>query len=150
MKETPDKRGPAELEAWTKKTLNTAVHKFIKQGNIDSLLVEAKPTWALPFQILIGKIREQESAKEFYWFICGEIPTDYLSSSVASTPRETARHFAMKWQLAAARHQSKNESDLEATTQQAQQKDSAAQLVEWAEALYEVVEDDRLWLQQSS
>jgi len=150
MNENINKRGQEELDSWTKKHLDTAVRKFIKQGKIDSLLVEAKPAWVLPFQILIGKIRAQGASKEFNWFICGEVPTDYLESSVASTPRDAAKHFAMKWQLAAARHQQKIEQNPVALTQESKLEDAAALLVWQAEALYAVVEDDRVWQQQNT
>ena len=150
MNDKLDKSGRAELDSWIKKHLDSAVRKFIKQGKIDSLIVEAKPAWVLPFQILIGKIRAQGSSKEFDWFICGEVPTDYLESSVASAPRDAAKHFAMKWQLAAARHQQKIGQNPVAITQESQKKDPAAQLVSQAEALYTVVEDDRAWLQQDT
>ena len=147
MNDKLDKSGRAELDIWIKKHLDTAVRKFIKQGKIDSLIVEAKPAWVLPFQILIGKIRTQGSSKEFDWFICGEVPTDYLESSVATTPRDVAKHFTMKWQLAAARHQQKIGKNPVAITQGSQHEDPAAQLVRQAEALYAVVDDDRVWLQ---
>ena len=136
----------AELNTWIKKHLDASVRKFMKQGSVESIMVEAKPAWVLPFQILIGKIRTPGSSKEFDWFICGEVPTDYLESSVASAPRDAAKHFAMKWQLAAARHQ----QNPVAITQKSRQEDPAAELVKQAEALYELVEDDRLWLQQSN
>jgi hypothetical protein len=147
MNENIDKRGRAELDAWVKEHLDTVVHKLMKRGNIDSIVVEAKPAWVLPFQILIGKIRAQGSSNEFQWFICGEAPTDYLQSSVASTPRDAARHFAMKWQLAAARYEQKAEQNQDAVTHESPRNDPIAQLIEQAEALYLVVEDDRLWLQ---
>lgn len=145
-----DKPGRKELDAWIKKQLDTAVRKLMNQGAIDSLIVEAKPAWVLPFQILIGKIRAQDHSQDFEWFICGEVPTDYLEAAVASTPRETARHFVMKWQLAAARHQEKLAQDPTAATPESQQEDPGGQLADQAEALYSVVEDDRLWLQQNS
>ena len=135
-----------ELNAWIKKHRDAAVSKFTRKGAIDGLIVEAKSAWVLPFQILIGKIRAQGQAKNFEWFICGELPTDYLPSSVASTPRETAKHFAMKWQLAAARHKTSTQQDFSAATPDPQQVDSGDQLAGYAEALYEVIEDDRLWL----
>ena len=150
MNKNFDSPEQAELDIWIKKHLDASVKKFMKQGNIESIMVEAKPAWVLPFQILIGKIRIPDSSNDFVWFICGEVPTDYLDSSVASAPRETARHFAMKWQLAAARHQQKVEQNPVAITQKSLQEDPAAELVKQAEALYGVVEDDRLWLQQSS
>lgn len=150
MNDKLDKNWRVELDSWIKKHLDTAVQKFIKQWQVDSLMVEAKPAWVLPFQILIGKIRIPGTTKEFYWFICGEVPTDYLDSSVASTPRDTAKHFALKWQLAAARHQQKSEQNPIALTQESLQDDPSAQLVGQAEALYAVVADDRLWLQQDA
>jgi hypothetical protein len=146
MDKNPESPKNEELNAWIKKQRDAAVSKFTRKGSIDSLIVEAKPAWVLPFQILIGKIRAQGLAKDFDWFICGELPTDYLASSVTSTPRETAKHFAMKWQLAAARHKRSTEQDLSAATPDPQQEDSGDQLAGHAEALYEVVEDDRLWL----
>lgn len=148
MEDNLDKPGREELNAWMKKQLDAAVRKFMDQGAIDSLIVEAKPAWVLPFQILIGKIRPQGQSREFEWFICGEIPTDYLASSVAATPRETAKHFVMKWQLAAARHQEKTEQNPSETTTESQQEGLGRQLADHAEALYELVEDDRLWLQK--
>ena len=150
MNDKLDKNGRAELDSWIKKHLDAAVRKFMKRGKIDSLLVEAKPAWVLPFQILIGKIRAKGSSKEFDWFICGEVPTDYMESSVASTPRDAAKHCAMKWQLAAARHQQKIGQNPVAITQESQKEEPVAQLINQAEALYAVVEDDRAWLQQDT
>lgn len=150
MNKNADLPEQAELDTWIKKHLDASVKKYMKQGNIESVMVEAKPAWVLPFQILIGKIRTPGSSNEFFWFICGEVPTDYLESSVAFAPRDAAKHFAMKWQLAAARHQQKVEQNPATIAQSSQQEDPAAELVTQAEALYGLVEDDRLWLQQSS
>lgn len=147
MDKNLDKPGRAALDAWIKKQLDAAVRKSMKKGTIDSLVIEAKPAWVLPFQILIGKIRAQGQSNNFEWFICGELPTDYLESSVASTPRETARHFAMKWQLAAARHQQKTAQDMSTSNVKLRQEDPADQLVNHAEALYALTEDDRVWPQ---
>ena len=134
-----------ELSKWIKKQLDRAVRKLLDKGVIDSLIVEAKPAWVLPFQILIGKIRAQDQTKKFIWFICGQVPTDYLESSAASTPRETARHFAMQWQLTAARQLDKTGKDTSGDSSGSQTKKTGMQLVDHAEALYEVVEEERLW-----
>ena len=149
MDENHDKPRREELNAWNKKQLNAAVRKLMDQGAIDSLIVEAKPAWVLPFQILIGKVRAQGQSTDFKWFICGEIPTDHLPSSVATTPRDAARHFVMKWQLAAARFQQRTEQNPSVTTSESQREDPGKQLSDNAEALYGLVEDDRLWLQGS-
>ena len=146
-----ENRGQEELKVWIKTQLDVAVQKIIKHGNIDSLIVEAKPAWVLPFQILIGKIRAQGDGNEFQWFICGEAPTDYLESALAATPREAARHFAMKWQLGAARYQEQAGQD-EAADKEADTnwQEPVEQLVEKAEALHALVDDTRLWLQKNN
>lgn len=140
MDENIDQARQDELNAWIKKQLNTAVQKAMKQGSVEGLLVEAKPAWVLPFQVLIGKIRTQGQAAQFQWCICGEVPTDFLQAGIANSPREALRHFSMKWQLAAARHK---EVNLKNPTQE----DPEGQLATHAEDIYSLVEDDRLWLQ---
>ena len=51
MEENLDKPGREQLKAWTKKQLDLAVRKLTNPGAIDSMIVEAKPAWVLPFQI---------------------------------------------------------------------------------------------------
>jgi len=150
MNEYLENPGKEELKTWVKTQLDLATKEIIKHGNIDSLIVEAKPAWVLPFQILIGKIRAQGREDEFQWFICGEAPTDYLESEVATTPREAARHFAMKWQLGAARYQEQaDQEDASGQKQETDWQEPVEQLVEKAEALYALADDTRLWLQNS-
>ncbi len=147
MDENSERPGRAQLNAWTKKQLDAAVRNLMDMGAIDSLIVEAKPAWTLPFQILIGKIRAHGQTNDFVWFICGEVPTDYLESTVAPTAREAARYFAMKWQLQAARQQAQAVQAPQVAALEPGHKDLGGQLSEQAEALYELVEDTRLWLQ---
>lgn len=133
LTENLDNHQKAEMRAWVQLQLDAAVQELMNNGVVESLLVEAKPAWIFPLQILIGEIREQGDSRQFKWFICGEVPTDHLNSADASTPREAARHFAMKWQLDAARDQEGFDK----------------QLADKAEALYALVDDARLWPQQS-
>jgi hypothetical protein len=147
MEQNLDNPGKEELNSWIKTQLNIAVQKLMKNGNIDSLIVEAKPAWVLPFQILIGRIRAQGQSNEFDWFICGEVPMDYLESTVASSPREAARHFAMKWQLGAARYQELVDQASSDDAADTSRQDAIEQLVEKSEALYALADDTRLWMQ---
>jgi hypothetical protein len=146
MDENLESPGREQLDAWTKKQLDAAVRKLMDLDVIDSIIIEAKPAWVLPFQILIGKIRAHGQAKDFDWCICGELPTDFVGSAVASTPREAARHFAMKWQLEAARH--KALPGQESPGPVPQLSEIGSQLAETAEALYELADDEGLWLQK--
>ena len=148
MEESIDQTKQEELKAWIKKQLDDAVQKLMKQGDVEGLLVEAKPAWVLPFQILIGKIRPQGQTRGFQWCICGEVPTDFLQSSIAITPRDALRHFSMKWQLEAARHHDKVTQGLSGPESESVREVGGVQLSEMAEALYELVDDARLWLQE--
>lgn len=144
--ETPDNRGREELQAWIKLRLDAAVKELMHSGVVDNRFIEAKPAWVFPFQVLIGKIRKPLDSSDFNWFICGEVPTDHLDSGAASSPRAAARHFAMKWQLEAAR-----QLDLpgqESTGQVPKSREPGSQLADQAEALYALTDDARLWQQQ--
>ena len=118
----------AQLREWTEQALQATVQDLLDRGITNTPLVEAKPAWVLPFQILIGKIREQGDETGFWWFIGGDLPTDYAESSVAPSVREAARYFALRWQIRAA-----NEPE------------AGSQLAERAEALYQLAEDEHLW-----
>jgi len=123
------RNGPGEeLEAWIKQQLAAAVEELTGKGLVDSIVVEAKPAWVLPFVLLIGKVREQGRAEGFDWFIYGDAPTTVALSTVAVTPRDAARHFALQWHLEASR-----------------KGEAGAELARRAEALYELVEENTLW-----
>lgn len=126
----------AELErgkAWAEARIAEAVREFIRRGISDSPTLEAKPSWALPFEVVIGKIREQGDEQAFFWAIGGKVPCDFITSSAAATPRDAARHFALKWQLDAARQRESGQAALAEDTERA------------AEALYHLFRDDALW-----
>lgn len=120
-----------KLNAWIKQTMDSAVHHLMDLGLAESVIVEAKPAWVFPFTLLIGRLREHGQLGGFDWFICGDAPTSHLSSTVAATPREAARHFALQWQIDAAR-----------------QGEAGEELARKAEALYELTEKQGLWQQQ--
>ena len=130
MRDIPELSGNEELAAWVRKNFDQAIEELMHIGATEGLLVEAKPAWMYPFQILIGKIRDKDHPGGFLWFICGDTPTDHIPGSHADSPREAAKYFSLKWQLDASRV-GNSDKDLSAK----------------ATALYEFVEEDRLWEQ---
>lgn len=130
---------------WARATLANVVQEIMDEGVIDSPLLESKPAWTKPFDIVIGKLRDQGQQAEFLWVIGGSVPNDCVHSGVASTARDAARHFSMKWQLEAARLENPTEQQRlgldPATDWQAEAKALTAK----AEYLYAVVDDDRFW-----
>lgn len=115
---------------WMRELVDRAVRGTGELNVYDEALIEARPDWAMPNRLLVGKIREQMNPRAFHWFICGEVPLDYLPGEIAATPRDALRHFALKWQLDAER---------------AGDEDKAHSLVENAEAIYELADDERVW-----
>jgi len=141
---------PDEVKAWLKKRTDEAVLELMVDGVYVDRLVEAKPVWAAPCQILIGKIRELGEPNRFRWFICGEVPTDHLEAAAAATPREAARHFAMKWQLDAARLREAAHQQSGGTPASAPERDDyAGQLAARAEGLFALVNDAKIWRRAS-
>jgi len=146
MTEIPAKPTREEVEAWIKKRTDEVVLELMLDDVYVDRMVEAKPVWAAPCQILIGKIRELGEPNRFRWFICGEVPTDHLDAASASTPREAARHFAMKLQLDAARL---CEARQQNATGPAPQVDYAGELAARAEGLFALVNDETIWQKTS-
>ncbi|MGH6947794.1 MAG: DUF4826 family protein [Kiloniellales bacterium] len=133
MTELVDEMTAERVAAWVRRKIAEAVEEFQKRSIADSAVLEAKPAWAFPFNVVIGKVRGQRDDSHFFWTICGDVPCDFLASSVAATPREAARHFALKWQLEAARQRGSEQAALADDRERA------------AEALYDLVRDDVLW-----
>lgn len=150
MEDTPQHENREELENWIKSTLDSAVKELMDRNIVDVLVAEAKPAWALPFQVLIGKIRERGQVVGHTWFICGDrIPTDHVHSSKASSAREAARHFALKWQLRAAREQQSYSDSAGKWMPGARSAHGKDGLVAQAEGLYELVMADQLWQEET-
>ncbi len=117
-------------KVWMRNLVDLAVRGTGEMNVYDEAMLEARPEWALPQRLLVGKVRPQMDPHAFHWFICGEVPLDYLPGNVATSPREALRHFAMKWQL-----------DAERSTDE----ELSHALVENAEAIYALADDERAW-----
>lgn len=128
MRKIGELEGQEELAAWIKKNINDSVSYLMGQSLFDSVMVEAKPVWVYPFGVLIGMARGKELTGQTVWFINDGERKDHLSGGEVSTPREAARHFALKWQMDASRGEAID-----------------TELVKKAEALYEFSENDLLW-----
>lgn len=71
-------------------------------------LVEAEAAgqmvWAVPHKVFLGKVWPKHDRRSIHWVIAGEsLPTDHIEARLAATPREAARHFALKWQMESTR-----------------------------------------------
>lgn len=139
-----ERAGGRETTAVARKMVDQAVQQFIEQGILDSPLLEAKPCWGAPPGIVMAMLREQGAPAHSFWLICGtDVPFDYVAASAAATPREAARHFAMRWHLQAARMQAVRHST--GTSDAVGDPEQGARLVSQAEAVFRFVNNDSFW-----
>lgn len=137
--------GNEDAVTWAKEVLDAAVQEIMGRGAVTATLLEAKPVWALPNQIMIGQIRDSSEHTASIWVVAGEVPTDHVGTDVAPTPREAARHFALKWQLDAARYKDPAVQDELGVDLKDSWDQMGESLAQTAEALFKLVEDDNLW-----
>lgn len=138
--------GRTQLQAWLQGQLEGQARYVVAKELVTGNKARAYAAWALPGKLCIGRLVSVNNKAQAYWVISGECPTDELELKLAATPRDAARHFALKWQLMAARlgdssRQAANgESD---TWSQVGGKLAAA-----AEQLYRLAADDKHWVTQ--
>ena len=134
------------LSAWYKSVLDAVVKDMIKIGAVTGAAVEASPVWAMPYEILIAKVWGAAQKSQFIWTISGNsVFTDHIAGSMAATPKDVARHFALKWQLNADQllAQAKN-----TPTDEGKEVDTelySKQLIQYAESLYGLTDRDDIW-----
>ena len=134
-----------DVIAWARKTTDAAVDEIMDKGVIETAIIESRPVWWLPYQIVIGQIRDTHQQTSSVWIIAGAVPTDYVSLDAAQTPRDVAKHFAMKWQLDAARYKDPSiQEQLGADNKEEWERIGEA-LAQTAEALSDLAADDRHW-----
>lgn len=109
--------------------LGEALSQLRAAGTIEESIMEARPAWYLPFKIVLGQSRTGPGDANFIWVIGGKVPIDCLPSSIATTARDAARHFSLKWQLDSERLVG----------------EEAANLIKIAEYLYSIVDNDDYW-----
>ena len=134
-----------DVSAWIKEILNESVDELMRRGVVTATLVEARPVWSLPFEIVIGQIRDADDKSTFKWVISGAVPVDHVESAVAATPREAARHFALKWQLDAVRYRDPSVQESLGPELKQGWDQLGERLATQAEALFELVETESLW-----
>jgi hypothetical protein len=135
-----------EATEWFKPLLGPMVKTMVKSGAITGVAVEATPVWGLQDKLLISKVWGASNKREFIWTITGpSAVTDYVQGSLAATPQEAARHFALKWQMDADRllGMAKAKSPIE--NSEVIVESHAKELIQHAESLYDLASQDEIW-----
>ncbi|MBT0586586.1 DUF4826 family protein [Alteromonas oceanisediminis] len=128
-----------QLGEWVRTQFQKANKHLAENGVLFESVVAEDSRYMAPF-VAIWKINANNQKQ--YWVISGDLPVDYLPSSVAEDARSALRHFALKWQLKAENIRSEAANDATQT--------EYAQLLEArAEGLFELQSQDKLWASQS-
>ena len=147
MTESKAEKERLELKDWYKPLLDAVVKEMLKRNAVAGAAVEATPVWIRPYKILIAKAWGMGQKTRFIWTISGEsVITDYIAGSMAATPKDAARHFALKWQMDADRLRAVGENKGPTDEAQLQMSNYANKLIQDAEALYDLTEHDEAWL----
>jgi len=80
-----------------------------------------------------------------WWAISGDLPTDYISSEDAKTPREAAKSFGEIWMELSRNMQEGQASDDRSVGDPEKQKALGVMLEARAQTLLEWASDDSLW-----
>ena len=138
------------LKTWYTRLLYAVVREMIKIGAVSGTAAEARPVWISPNKVLIAKVWEASQKSNFIWTISGEaVITDHIAGNVATTPRDAARHFSLKWQMDADQLLALAKNRPPAENTEAHMEGYTDKLIQYAEYLYDMASRDEVWQQKS-
>lgn len=145
MTDEPDQKVAKEAAQWARDCLDKAVITVSKTGVLEGITFEARVAWTLPQRLVIGQIRDSGPSRRELWIISGEVPTDCIDASTCATPRDAARHFALKWQLGAEQLRDPEERAKRPLKPVADWSSVADELEQVATDLYALADEDLAW-----
>jgi len=146
MTETNTEADKEAIRAWFKPLLDNVVTEMQARKVIAGTAVEASPVWIFPYKILIAKVWGLGQKNRFTWTIAGDgMITDHIPGKMAATPKDAARHFALKWQMDADRLIALGNGKQSVQGNREHMGAYANKLIRDAEALYDLTEQDGIW-----
>lgn len=127
-----------QIIAFQRKCFQDAQKHLAEKGAMPKTVVEKDSRFLAPLCAL-WKFKTQNG--KTYWVITGNLPTDHAEVSAASTPRQAIHYFSLQWQMKAEQLLQSQPSD--------EQKQFAQLLVNRAHGLYELAENDKLWVNEA-
>ena len=74
------------------------VAAYLRREQVPHGRISQKPVWhVIPYVSLWAIETATASESIGWWGICGDLPTDYVSTQQAADPREALRAFAARW-----------------------------------------------------
>lgn len=74
------------------------VVSYLERQSVNHRGVAAEPEWHVAPYVAIWRIASYAApGRTGWWAVSGDVPTDYISSSDAHTPREAMRLIGQRW-----------------------------------------------------
>ncbi|WP_419147103.1 DUF4826 family protein [Pseudoalteromonas 'SMAR'] len=136
---TPEQQKERSIQ-WQRQCIQTAQKHLADKGVLPDAIIEKECRYIEPL-VALWKIKGQNGKR--YWVVTGNLPTDHVESTAATTPRDALRHFSLSWQM-------KAEGILSVKPIDKTQADFANLLINRAHGLYELYSNDELWASEAS
>jgi hypothetical protein len=93
----PDYDDPAVEEAWCEDQ-RSHVEAYLRGQAVDHGRIGDWPAWHVAPYVSVWAV-ESKARPEWvgWWVICGDLPTDYVSSAGIGCPRDAVRAIAKEW-----------------------------------------------------
>ena len=122
-----------QQQQWIREQYQVATKYLATQGLVTESVVVEESRYLIPF-LSVWKLKTIDGS--YFWVICGDLPSDHNNIDVAPNAREAVRHFSFKWQMQAENLLKSDDKE---------QEDFAKLLIERAEALYDMYQQEKLW-----
>ncbi|MBF8161941.1 DUF4826 family protein [Ectopseudomonas hydrolytica] len=136
---------PEVEEKWCSERRNE-VADYLQAHQVEHGRIGEWPAWHLMPYVSIWAIESKSSSGWVgWWVICGDLPTDYVSSEKIKHPRDALKAIATRW-LSAAVSMARGESSPEFSIgPSADWKALSPQLESRAQLLQDWADEDELW-----
>lgn len=124
-----------QLQAWVKQQLQKANKYLAEQGILFDSVTMEDSRYLAPM-VAVWKIKDTKGKR--YWVITGDCPTDVIGLSAAKTAREALKYISFRWQA-------KAQEIVNTGSKDKVQMDYANLLVNRAEGIYDLQNNDDLW-----
>ena len=125
---------------WQRECFQNAQKHLAEKGIIPNTVIDKDSRFLAP-ACAVWKMKAQNG--KTYWVITGQLPTDHVEVVAATTARAAIKHFSYQWQL-------KADAILANAGHDQSQAQFANLLINRAHGLYDIAENDQLWVNEAS
>jgi hypothetical protein len=133
----------ANIKAWNQEQF-VKIQKYALSKGIQVKGVKQELSRCLPPVIGVWYINSTTQGED-YWIVSGSCPTDIAASTSAKNARQALSHFSLTWQLQAANLEAALADNTVTLSDKETQQKWAEELVNKAEMLYSIYNDQELW-----